>query len=113
MFVIAFLATVIPLNIVAARELHDVGSGVAFTPVGGLATEGIFSMTRNPLYVGVLFVAMPLLACIFDNAWILIVMAPMWIWLSRVVIPAEESFLTQHYGAAYTAYLESVPRWVI
>ena len=31
--------------------LHDAGSGVAFTPVAGIATTGPYAHSRNPLYV--------------------------------------------------------------
>tara|TARA_B110001452_G_C15215626_1_gene421560 strand:- start:1068 stop:1442 length:375 start_codon:yes stop_codon:yes gene_type:complete len=32
-------------------ELHAAGSGVAFTPVAGIATTGPYAHSRNPLYV--------------------------------------------------------------
>ena len=96
----------------AKQELHGAGSGVAFTPVAGITTSGIYAHTRNPIYVGMVMGVLPGLAVLFDSAWPLISAAPMFVYLSKVVIPTEEAFLAQHYGPAYEDYLEAVPRWI-
>ncbi len=97
----------------AANDLHAADSGVSFTPVGGIATGGMYAHSRNPLYVLFAFVILPSLAMAFDCAWPLFAAAPMFLYLSNVVIPAEEAFLERHYGAAYTAYAASTPRWLL
>jgi protein-S-isoprenylcysteine O-methyltransferase Ste14 len=62
----------------AASALHAAGSGVTFTPVAGLATTGAFAATRNPIYC-LLLGTLPLLAVLFDSAWILVMTAPMFL----------------------------------
>ena len=96
----------------AKQELQGAGSGVAFTPVAGITTSGIYAYTRNPIYVAMVMGVLPGLALLFDSAWPLISAAPMFVYLSKVVIPVEEAFLVQHYGSVYEAYLAAVPRWI-
>ena len=97
----------------ALEAMHTAGSGVAFTPTAGVATTGVFAYTRNPFYCLLIFVQMPMLAILFDCAWIVVAIAPMFVWLSKVVIPGEEAFLTREFGSTYESYLGSTPRWLI
>ena len=96
----------------AAAELHDAGSGVAFTPVAGITTTGPYAYSRNPLYVLFVFVKMPLLALLFDSAWLVFSAGAMFVYLSTVVIPIEEAFLAANFGTEYAAYCNSTPRWL-
>ncbi len=81
------------------------------TKDGQLAVAGPYSVVRNPLYlasfVGVvgfgLAVELPLLA---------IVLAVSFGVLYPAVVAQEEVRLTELFGAAYTSYCETVPRWV-
>ena len=96
----------------AIEEMHNAGSGLAFYPTAGIATGGPFAVTRNPFYAMLVFLQMPALAIAFDCGWLLLAIAPMWVWLSKVVIPGEEAFLGQHFGKEYSAFLDSTPRWI-
>ena len=42
----------------AGNTLKEAGSGTLFTPVGGMATDGPYSFTRNPMYSGLVFAAL-------------------------------------------------------
>jgi protein-S-isoprenylcysteine O-methyltransferase Ste14 len=110
-FVLGF-GTSLHVHFSALEQLHDAGSGVAFTPTAGIAIGGPYEYTRNPFYSLLIFVQMPLLALLFDSAWIICMMAPMFVWLSAVVIPGEEAFLSRNFGSEYNAYLASTPRWL-
>ena len=96
----------------AKKSLDDAGSGVAFTPIAGIAVDGLYRYSRNPLYTVHVFVTMPALALLFDSGWLLVASAPMFAYLSKIVIPAEEAFLEQNFGSAFTEYAASVPRWI-
>lgn len=96
----------------ALEAMHEAGSGLAFTPTASVATTGPFEYTRNPFYCLLIFVQMPMLAILFDCGWIVVAIAPMFVWLSKVVIPGEEAFLTREFGASYEAFLASTPRWL-
>ena len=97
----------------ALEAMHEAGSGVAFTPTASVATTGPFEYTRNPFYCLLIFVQMPMLAILFDCGWIVVAIAPMFVWLSKVVIPGEEAFLSREFGASYEAFLASTPRWLV
>ena len=95
-----------------SNELTAAGSGVAFTPVGGLATTGLYAMTRNPLYFSLVFIGVPGLACAIDSSWPLFLTATLlYTYLNAWVIPAEEALLAKEFGSNYEAYCNEVPRW--
>lgn len=97
---------------IGGQELESVGSGVAFTPVGGLATTGVYALTRNPLYFGIVFISVPAIAVAADSAWPMFITATLlYTYLNAVVIPAEEDLLRKEFGGQYDAYCEEVPRW--
>ena len=97
----------------AMDALHSAGSGIAFTPTASIATNGPYAYTRNPFYCLLIFVQLPSLALAFDCGWIMFAVAPMFVWLSKVVIPGEEAFLSRNFGTAYTAFLDTTPRWLL
>lgn len=103
----------VKIHLDALDEMHKAGSGLAFTPVAGIATEGPFAYSRNPFYTLLIFVQLPMLAMLFDSGWLLFSVAPMYVWLSKFVIPGEEAFLTRNFGTPYTTYMESTPRWLL
>ena len=97
----------------AGGELAKAGSGTMFTPVGGLATEGLYAYTRNPMYTALIFFALPTLSTVVNTAWPLILSPITWSYLTYVVIAAEEELLTKAFPKEYAAYCEKVPRWLI
>jgi protein-S-isoprenylcysteine O-methyltransferase Ste14 len=77
----------------------------------GLVTEGIFSHCRNPLYVGnVLIIAG--LGIMSDSLFFILVMIPLFIFFYQAIIRAEENFLYNKFGAAFTDYTSRVNRWL-
>ena len=96
----------------AGGELASSGSGTMFTPVGGLATGGIYQVTRNPMYVSLVFVALPTMSVVLDTAWPLILSPLTFSYLNFVVIAAEEALLRKSFGEQYEQYCRSVPRWL-
>lgn len=107
------LAASVPQAKGAMDDLSAAGSGVAFSPVGGIATGGAYAWSRNPLYCLLVFVQLPGVAATFDSLWPLLASAPMFLWLHFVVIPGEEAFLTREYGSVYTSYAATAPRWLV
>ena len=97
----------------AMDALHGAGSGIAFTPTASVATSGPYAYTRNPFYCLLIFVQVPAIALVWDCGWIIVAIAPMFAWLSKVVIPGEEAFLLRNFGAEYEAFLASTPQWLI
>lgn len=76
-----------------------------------VVTTGIYSYTRNPMYVGmalgllgVFFLLKNLLALLFVPIFCLL--------LTYLQIKPEEKYLTKQFGAAYQTYCKQVKRWL-
>ncbi len=76
-----------------------------------LATGGPYAYVRNPIYLGSIILGIGMVGLIGDP-WMLPFCALAFIALYLVIIPAEERFLQQQFGEAYTSYRHAVPRLV-
>jgi protein-S-isoprenylcysteine O-methyltransferase Ste14 len=80
-------------------------------PTGEMITTGVFSISRNPLYLGgMVFLAGVSLA--FNLPWALILLLPTLAGCQVVLIAPEERYLAVRFGEAYRAYAASVHRWL-
>ena len=75
-----------------------------------LVTDGIYSHTRNPMYLGNLLIMIGV--AIASNSWVTIAVAvPLGLFMYASIVAAEEDYLQQRFGAAFSAYCRDVPRW--
>ncbi len=76
-----------------------------------LVQSGIYSVTRNPMYLGLLLV---LLAWAIYLAHVLTVLfLPGFVWyMNRYQVEPEERALTSLFGPEFTAYTARVRRWM-
>jgi len=81
-----------------------------FTPKA-LITNGIFSRTRNPIYLGDSFVLTG--AVLWLDAPLGLVLVPVFMWVIqlRFILP-EEARMRHAFGDAFEAYAQNVRRWV-
>jgi len=79
--------------------------------VRALVTGGIYRITRNPIYLGFLFmvVGFPLT---FSSFWGLVTAPFFMTTLSRLVIEKEEVYLEKKFKEEYTGYRSRVRRWL-
>lgn len=84
--------------------------GVPESAPAGLVTEGLFGVSRNPIYLGLLMMFLGVALC-----------APTWIMLAAwlggaiagdVYVRSEERFLAESFGDAWAAYRRKVRRWL-
>ncbi len=94
-----------------ARLFRRIGTNInTFGEPGTLTTEGLFSRTRNPMYLGMLL-AIAGLAWLLGNAasigpvLLFFLLAQCW------YIPLEERNMQRKFGVEFSAYQERVPRW--
>ena len=79
-------------------------------PTTDIVSTGVFSFSRNPLYLGVAgFLAGIALA--FNLLWELLLLVPSLVACHYILIAPEESYLTAKFGEAYQRYAASVHRW--
>ena len=76
-----------------------------------LVTAGVFSVSRNPLYVALLLVH-GAIAVMADSPWLVASAALLWLVLDRLIVPAEERTLEGAFGEPYRAYQTHVRRWL-
>jgi len=81
------------------------------TPTTALLTTGIYSITRNPMYLfgGVVVAG----ACILFNTWWgLPAMILNWVLYYYWAIKPEEAYLEGKFGQEYLDYKKKVRRWI-
>ncbi len=75
-----------------------------------LVTTGIYKISRNPIYLGMMFVA-PGASLIINNLWILLANIPIFIVFKYLLVLPEERYLVNKFGDIYREYTEKVRRW--
>lgn len=79
--------------------------------VKALVTEGIYQITRNPIYLGFLLmvIGFPLNSGYYSG----LVVAPFFmVTMNRLVIEKEEAYLEEKFKEEYTGYKSRVRRWL-
>lgn len=81
------------------------------TPTDALVTDGLYSWSRNPIYiaVSVFYVG---LSIALTTLWALLLLPVVILVLQKGVIEREEDYLAGEFGEAYLAYKKQVPRWL-
>lgn len=75
-----------------------------------LAANGIFAVTRNPMYVGTLL-ALVGLGILWPLPWLVVFVPPLACGLYLLAIRREEAYLERRFGDDYRAYKSRVRRW--
>ena len=76
-----------------------------------LIRNGLFKYSRNPIYLGVIFLG-PALGFIFDNVWLLLIIVPLIILINHFLIIPEEKYLLEKFKKEYSDYYKKVRRWI-
>ena len=80
-------------------------------PARTLATGGIYSYSRNPMYFGLLLVYSGLGALV-GNWWTFILIPLLIVTVQLSVIKKEEIYLESAFGKEYNDYRKRVRRWI-
>ena len=76
-----------------------------------LVRTGVYRVTRNPMYLGLLFVLVAW-AVFLSSAWAVLGVAGFVLYMSRFQIAPEERALSHRFGSEYASYKVSVRRWL-
>lgn len=79
-------------------------------PVTRLVTTGPYRISRNPMYAG-LAIAYAGAALWAGSWWPLLALPAVVLYVQALVIVPEERYLTERFGAPFTAYRDHVRRW--
>jgi protein-S-isoprenylcysteine O-methyltransferase Ste14 len=76
-----------------------------------LVQGGVFRLTRNPMYLGLLLLLAALV--IWMRSLVAVIVLPLFVlYLGRFQIAVEERAMAKHFGAEYEAYRRRVRRWL-
>ena len=91
------------LTIVAGTSLDN-------TPINRPATEGIYRISRNPIYLGTFLIFIGIgIACV---SWLFLLLIAGFIILYDNLIASEECWCLEKYGTAYKEYMNRTPKWI-
>lgn len=80
-------------------------------PSTTVVTDGIYSYTRNPMYLAMVILLIAL-AFLLNNLWIIIVIPLFMAVIHKGVIMREEAYLERKFGSHYREYKKRVRRWI-
>lgn len=80
-------------------------------PTSQIITTGVFSISRNPLYLGGVCILVGI-ALVVNLPWVLVLLAPAIVACHYVLIAPEERYLAAKFGEEYRRYVTSVHRWI-
>jgi protein-S-isoprenylcysteine O-methyltransferase Ste14 len=88
------------------------GTSIApMNPTTALVTSGPYRFTRNPMYLGMVFLYIAF-AFAFGVIWALAFLPAVIVIVDRFVIALEEPYLERTFGQAYRDYKARVRRWL-
>lgn len=76
---------------------------ILIKPAASLQTNGIYGVTRNPMYVGLAIVYLGL-SCLLGNWWNFILFSLLLIIVQLYIIKKEEEYLGREFGQKYLDY---------
>lgn len=80
-------------------------------PTRQIITTGVFSISRNPLYLGGICMVVGI-ALAFNLPWVLVLLLPACVGCHVVLVVPEERYLAATFGEEYRMYAASVHRWI-
>ena len=109
---IAPLLIGIVLNLVADQSFKRHNTTVKpFEESSDLVTDGIFSITRNPMYLGMTLILLGI-AALLGSATPLVVVIVFLVLFDRVFITPEEIMLEETFGDDFRRYRKRVRKWI-
>jgi protein-S-isoprenylcysteine O-methyltransferase Ste14 len=100
------------LAVLARREFAQHGQPTdPGLPTSKVVTTGVFSVSRNPLYLGGVCILVGI-ALALNLPWVLVLLLPAIVACHYVLIAPEERYLAAKFGEEYRAYAAIVHRWI-
>jgi protein-S-isoprenylcysteine O-methyltransferase Ste14 len=98
-------------GVVSFRRARTTVNPMKPETTSSLVCSGIYSVTRNPMYLGLLFVLVAW-AVFLSSAWALLGPLAFVLYINRLQIEPEERVLSAMFGTDYSAYKSRVRRWL-
>jgi protein-S-isoprenylcysteine O-methyltransferase Ste14 len=102
----------VSLVVLARREFARHGQPTdPGLPTSRIISTGVFSISRNPLYLGGVFILAGI-SLALNLSWVLILLLPSLVACHYILIAPEESYLAARFGEQYRVYATTVHRWI-
>jgi protein-S-isoprenylcysteine O-methyltransferase Ste14 len=98
-------------GVLAFRRARTTVNPMRPETTSSLVSSGIYRVTRNPMYMGLLCVLIAW-AIFLSSAWALLGPAAFVLYISRFQIAPEERALEKLFGGEYADYRARVRRWL-
>ena len=109
---LVFLVSGITLNFIADNSFKQAKTTVKpFQESSSLITDGVFQISRNPMYLGMMFILIGIALLLRSLSPFLIIL-PFVIFLDRNYIQVEEQMLAEKFGAKWESYKATTRRWI-
>ena len=108
LLIVAGIAVIVSARREMARRGQPTDPG---KPTSALVTTGIFSWSRNPMYLGAACLLLGI-ALAGDLVWLGALLVPALAACHIVLIAPEERYLAAVFGEEYRAYAATVRRWL-
>lgn len=82
-----------------------------YKPTTAIVVGGIYSFTRNPIYIAFLFIVLAF-AVGANSAWLFLSALTLFFVLHFGVVKREEQYLSAKFGSTYDDYRRRVRRWI-
>lgn len=98
-------------GVIAFRRAKTAVNPLAPAAVSSLVTGGIYRVSRNPMYLGFLLILAGW--ALWLGNWAAFAGLPVFVlYMNRYQIVSEERGLAEMFGQPFSAYCESVRRWL-
>ena len=102
----------IAIAVSSFRSFKKRGESLAIhIPTQNLVSHGIYKISRNPVYLSFIIVAIGL-GCIINSLAVILSAIPSFAALNWYTIPKEERYLRRKLGEEYKDYCRRVRRWL-
>ena len=98
-------------GLLAFRKAKTTFSPLTPQRSSSVVTSGVYRITRNPMYLGLVLILLGL-AVYLASPWVLLGPVAFAAFITRFQIQPEERVLAERFGAAYTDYCARVRRWL-
>jgi protein-S-isoprenylcysteine O-methyltransferase Ste14 len=102
----------VTISTLAERQFHQAKTTVKpFIPATTLVTEGFFSYSRNPMYLGFVLALLGI-AILFGSLTPFLVIPIFIAIIQHQFIRVEESMMQETFGNAWLVYTQKTRRWL-
>jgi protein-S-isoprenylcysteine O-methyltransferase Ste14 len=82
----------------------------ATSPKRKIITKGLYSVSRNPMYLGMLLMQIGL--GIASSSWLYLLITAILFIVLNTILSSEERYCLCSYGDEYQKYMSITPRWI-